>query len=84
MRKIQAPQNNFNTLTTLTRQSTFPFHAEPRQYNRGQPEGSFDDTKNKDPDFELTPGGVVCGAIWLAGWSFVIVGWLAQVTQLRR
>jgi len=31
MRKIQALPSNFNTLTTLTRQSTFPFHAEPRQ-----------------------------------------------------
>ena len=33
MRKIQVLPNNFNTLTILTRQSKFPFHAEPRQMN---------------------------------------------------
>jgi hypothetical protein len=31
MRKIQALPNNFNTPTILTRQSTLPFHGEPRQ-----------------------------------------------------
>ncbi|MBU1891170.1 hypothetical protein KJ782_06850 [Patescibacteria group bacterium] len=31
MRKIQALPNNFHNPTILTRQSTFPFHAEPRQ-----------------------------------------------------
>jgi integrase len=31
MRKIQALPNNFNILTILTRQSRFPFHAEPKQ-----------------------------------------------------
>jgi hypothetical protein len=29
--KIQALPNRFNTLTILTRQSTLPSHAEPRQ-----------------------------------------------------
>jgi hypothetical protein len=30
-KKSQAPSNNFNTLTILTRRSTFPVHAEPRR-----------------------------------------------------
>ena len=33
MRKIQALPKTFNTVTILTRPSTFPFHAEPRQFS---------------------------------------------------
>ena len=35
MRKIQALPDNFHNPTILTRPSTLPFHAEPRQY--GEP-----------------------------------------------